>query len=203
MLQTITIPDLSDETGFLTESMKVNGIIIDLREGSYIEELIRASKIDTFKRNNSATMSSTLAEIMDKKTREASERRKRAENDIRLRLRTAPIYANSSRLNIKEKDGKDRINEAVELQVQSRYYKLGLVTFFYDTANTILSSINENIGALAGKIEDDANYEAYKEIVEKLKTDKMYHRRTTVKQLIEYCAKAPFGWRHRYKRNYC
>jgi len=187
--------DLSDETGFLTESMKVNGIIIDLREGSYIEELIRASKIDTFKRNNSATMSSTLAEIMDKKTREASERRKRAENDIRLRLRTAPIYANSSRLNIKEKDGKDRINEAVELQVQSRYYKLGLVTFFYDTANTILSSINENIGALAGKIEDDANYEAYKEIIEKLKTDKMYHRRTTVKQLIEYCAKAPFGWR--------
>jgi len=187
--------DLSDETGFLTESMKVNGIIIDLREGSYIEELIRASKIDTFKRNNSATMSSTLTEIMDKKNREASERRKRAENDIRLRLRTAPIYANSSRLNIKEKDGKDRINEAVELQVQSIYYKLGLVTFFYDTANTILSSINENIGALAGKVEDDANYEAYKEIIEKLKTDKMYHRRTTVKQLIEYCAKAPFGWR--------
>ncbi|MGS0973159.1 MAG: BREX system P-loop protein BrxC [Candidatus Izemoplasmataceae bacterium] len=188
--------DLSDETAFLSESMKMNGIIIDLREGTYIEELIRASKIDTFKRNNSATMSSTLAEIMDKKTREAAERRKRAENDIRARLRTAQIYANSSRLNIKEKDGKDRINEAIELQVQSKFYKLGLVTFFYDSANAILAAINENTaGPLLGNIEDDANYEAYKEIIEKLKSDKMYHRRTTVKQIVEFCTKSPFGWR--------
>lgn len=186
--------EFKDDTAFLTETMRDNSIIIDLRDGSYIDEIIKASKIDTFKRNNAATMSSSIAEIMDKKIREASERRKRAENDIRHRLKEATIYANSNRLNIHEKDAKDRVFEAVEQQVKNRYYKLNLVKDYYDNNVAISTVLNRKI-ELFDSFDMDRNKDAYNEILEKLKSDKNLHRKTTTKQLIDFCKKAPYGWR--------
>ena len=72
---------------FQSESIRNNAIIIDLTEGSFIDELIRANKIATFRRNNSASMSATLTEIMSKKSAEMSDRIKRAEDMIRAALR--------------------------------------------------------------------------------------------------------------------
>ena len=98
------------ETDFQAESVRTNSIVVDLSEGTYIDELIRANKISTFKRNNSATMSASLTEIMSKKSAEMSDRIKRAEDIIRTVLRTAPIYLSGTKLDIKEKDGKYVIN---------------------------------------------------------------------------------------------
>ena len=49
------------------ESSKLNGIVVDLTEGTFVEELVRASKIYTFKRNNECVMSASLTDIMSKK----------------------------------------------------------------------------------------------------------------------------------------
>lgn len=186
--------EFKDETSFLTETMRNNSIIINLIDGSYIDEIIKASKIETFKRNNAATMSSTIAEIMDKKVREASERRKRAEQDIRLRLKEASIYSNSNRLDIRRKDAKDRIFEAVEKQVKNRFYKLEYVKDHYDNNASIQTVLNRKI-ELFEDLDMDRNSQAYKEILEKLKSEKGLNRRTTIKQIIEFCKKAPYGWR--------
>ena len=59
--------NLSEESEFMSESMRLSGIVIDLREGTYLEELIKAAKIENFRRNNSTNASASLAEIMDKK----------------------------------------------------------------------------------------------------------------------------------------
>ena len=88
---------------FQSESIRNNAIIIDLTEGSFIDELIRANKIATFRRNNSASMSATLTEIMSKKSAEMSDRIKRAEDMIRAALRTAPIYLAGTLMDIKQK----------------------------------------------------------------------------------------------------
>ncbi|MBO7095496.1 MAG: hypothetical protein J6V94_00875, partial [Lachnospiraceae bacterium] len=53
---------------FQAESIRDNAIIVDLSEGGFVDELIRANKIATFRRNNSATMSTSLTEIMSKKS---------------------------------------------------------------------------------------------------------------------------------------
>src|SRR5699024_4676621 len=60
------------ETEFQAESVRSNSIVVDLTEGTFIDELIRANKIGTFKRNNSASMSAALTEIMSKKSAELS-----------------------------------------------------------------------------------------------------------------------------------
>ena len=188
------VQGLEDESEFLSESMRVNGIVINLKEGAYLEELIKAAKIENFRRNNSSSASSTLAEIMDKKAREASERRKRAEEIIKEMLKKAKIYANSSVLDIREKEGKDRIHEAIEHQIKSKYYKLGYVQEFYntnDSINVMLNDVREGFDVF----DQEKNYTAYKEILEKIKDLKEMNRGRSVKQLIDIFAKAPYGWR--------
>ncbi len=185
---------LDNEEAFLSESMRLSGIIIDLKEGAYLEELIKAAKIERFRRNNSTTSSSTFAEIMNKKVKEASERRKRAEDIIEEVLKKATIYANSSILNIREKDGKDRIHEAIEDQIKNKFYKLDYVKEFYNTNEAISVMLNDTRVSM-DTLEQEINYTAYKEILENLKEGKRFHRRTSVKQLIDMFAKAPYGWK--------
>ncbi len=179
---------------FQAESVRDNAIIVDLSEGGFVDELIRANKIATFRRNNSATMSASLAEIMSKKSAEQSDRVKRAEDLIRVALRTAPIYLAGSLLDIKQKDGKDRLLDALKEMVRRDYFKLGLVTFYYPDQKSIFAMLNDDrIGLF--DITTDPNKGAYAEILDKVRDDKRVMRRTTVKTLLEFFSKKPFGWR--------
>lgn len=122
--------DLHDPASFAAESARTNAVVVDMTAGSYIDELIKANKIATFKRNNSATMSVALTEIMSKKSAEYSERLKRSRGYNPSGSRTAPIYLNGTKLDIKEKDAKDRLTDALRAMVKQDYYKLDLVSYF-------------------------------------------------------------------------
>lgn len=187
---------LKSDTDYQAESIRSNSIVVDLTEGAFIDELIRANKIATFKRNNSATMSASLTEIMSKKSAELSERVKRAEDIIRASLRTAPIYLSGARLDIKQKDGKDRLQDALKEMVKHDYYKLTLVTYFYPDQRTILSRLNDNNLSVTGDdISSDSNSSAYEEICDSIKDDTGIHRKVTVKSLLDNFSKKPYGWR--------
>ena len=179
---------------FQAESVRDNAIIVDLSEGGFVDELIRANKIATFRRNNSATMSASLTEIMSKKSAEQSDRVKRAEDLIRVALRSAPIYLAGSLLDIKQKDGKDRLLDALKEMVRRDYFKLDLVTFYYPDQKSIFAMLSDDrIGLF--DITTDPNKGAYAEILDKVRDDKRVIRRTTVKTLLEFFSKKPFGWR--------
>ena len=188
---------LKDSSELATESIRFRGLIVDLTQEEYVTELIRMNKISIFKRNNSASMNVTMTEIMAKKSAELSERLKRAEDIIRELFRYAKIYCNGSELDIKSKDGKDRVIEALNEIVEQNYYKLGLVTFFYNEQKDILNVFNDDQGSIFGNqdITYDANYPAYEEIFSKIKDDKSLARKTTVKGLIDHFTKVPYGWR--------
>lgn len=183
------------ETEFQTESVRSNSIVVDLTEGAFIDELIRANKIATFKNNNRDAMSATLTEIMSKKSAEISDRTKRAEDLIRASMRTAPIYLCGTKLDIKAKDGKDRLQDALKEMVEHEYYKLPLVSYFYPDQKTILNMLNENTISLTDDISGDVNSGAYDEICRKVKDDKGIQKTVTVKSLIDYFSKKPYGWR--------
>ena len=179
---------------FQAESIRDNAIIVDLSEGGFLDELIRANKIATFRRNNSATMSASLTEIMSKKSAEQSDRIKRAEDLIRAALRTAPIYLAGAQPDIKQKDGKDRLLDALKEMVRRDYYKLGLVCEYYPDQKTIIYKLNDNNASLFD-ISTDPNKGAYAEILDKIQDDKQVMRRTTVKSLLDFFSKKPYGWR--------
>lgn len=187
---------LRQDTEFGAESIRSNSIVVDLTEGAFIDELIRADKIATFKRNNSAAMSAALTEIMSKKSAEYSDRIKRAEDIIRASLRTAPIYLAGGRIDIKQKDGKDRLQDALKEMVGHDYFKLPLVTSFYSDQRSILSMLNDNQMTLSGDdLSADPNKNAYDEICGKVKDDTGLHRKVTVKSLLDFFSRKPYGWR--------
>lgn len=184
------------ETDFQAESIRSNSIVVDLTEGSFIDELIRANKIATFKRNNSASMTAALTEIMSKKSAELSDRIKRAEDIIRASLKTAPIYLSGIRLDIKQKEGKDRLQDALKEMVIHDYFKLPLVEYFYSDQRSILSMLNDNNMEVTGDdVSGDSNYGAYEEILAKIKDDSNLRRKVTVKSLLDHFSKKPYGWR--------
>jgi hypothetical protein len=140
-------------------------------------------------------MSPSLATILEKKSLELSERRKRAQDSIRLAIKTANIYSNGAVLEINTKDGKERVFEALKKMVESKYYSFGKVKFSFDTINAIMDELNAAEGGLGDWPNMDANKDAYEEIKTKLKTDKNNSRISTVKTLIDYFGKAPYGWK--------
>lgn len=183
-----------DDYQLASESMSET-LIIDLQNSSFISELIRASKISVFKQNHLATMSSSLASILEKKQIELSERRKRAEDSIKLSIKTAKLYSNGTVLDIGAKEGKERVFDALKKIVESKYYSLGKVKYSYDTINSILDELNTDEGIIGEWPEIDTNKEAYEEIKNKLKIDKNNSRISTVKTLIDYFNRAPYGWK--------
>jgi hypothetical protein len=187
---------IREETSFAAESARNNEVIVDLTGGSYIEELIKANRIAAFSRNNCANMSASLAEIMSKKSAEKSDRMKRAEELIKNALRTAAIYIAGNKLDIKEKDGKDRLNDALKEMVRQHYYKLSLVSRFYNDSKSIMDVLDEDTNQMIEyRLEDDANFGAYNEILDKIKNDKLIGRKVTVKSLMDTFSKKPYGWR--------
>jgi hypothetical protein len=184
-----------DASDYQSESIRDNAIIIDLTEGTFIDELIRANKIATFRRNNSATMSASMTEIMSKKASEMSDRIRRAEDMIQIALMTAPIYLGGSQLDIKKKDGKDRMQDALKEMVGRSYYKIGLVSYYYLDQKSIFSLLTDKNLSFEEDLSCDSNKAAYDEILEKIRDDKRFLRNTTVKSLIEYFSKKPYGWR--------
>lgn len=187
---------IEGDSNIASESTKTNALVIDMTQGEYIPELIRASRINIFKSNNSASISVAMAEIMSKKAVESSERLRRAEEIIRESLRTAKIYYNGSCLNIKEKDGKDRLTDALNQVVEQEYYHLGLVSYFYNEQKEILNVFADKEAMFTdGDISKDANYPAYQEIFNKLKNDKRYDKKTNLKAIVEHFSKKPYGWR--------
>ena len=140
-------------------------------------------------------MSASLTEIMSKKASEMSDRIRRAEDMIRAALTTAPIYLGGSLLDIKKKDGKDRMQDALKEMVGRNYFKIGLVSYYYPDQKSIFSLLTDNNMVFGDELSGDSNKAAYDEILEKVRDDKSVYRNTTVKSLIEHFSKKPYGWR--------
>lgn len=184
-----------DEWNLIMESSGTEKLVIDLQEGAFITELIRASRIAVFKQNHLATMSPTLAEILQKKSVELSDRRKKAQDTIRLALKNADIYSNGTKLDLNSKDGKERVFSALKKMVEAKYYNLGKMGYSFDTINAIMEELNSELGALEDWPNQDANKDVYEEIKSKLKSDKQVTRISTVKTLVDYFVKSPYGWK--------
>ena len=105
-------------------------------------------------------MSASLTEIMSKKASEMSDRIRRAEDMIRTALTTAPIYLGGSQLDIKKKDGKDRMQDALKEMVGRSYYKIGLVSYFYPDQKSIFSLMDDNNMVLSDDLAGESNKEA-------------------------------------------
>lgn len=170
-------------------------LVIDISNGSYLEELIQHNKIQTFDRNNASMPSSTLQDILQKKRAEASEREKRAKTNIEDCLKNAKLYQWGSKLEINTTDAKKRFAEGIARAILNKYNKLDYVKNFANKTEDITNVLKNNQIELGDFIQDDANTNALKDIMSFLKEEKNFHRPVTMTRLLERFKKAPYGYR--------
>jgi energy-coupling factor transporter ATP-binding protein EcfA2 len=185
----------SDDEPLASESLIGSSVIVDLRDSSLIEELTKVNKIQTYNRNiaNQNTSNSVL-EILERKLKEASERLKRVEEKIKTDLSTAKIFINGSSVSLKGRDYKTRIYEALESEVQRKFFYLNDVKFSFNNNQDILTELRSDKGLLEN-INQEGNITAINKIIAKVKSDYQIGKRTSIRQLCDIYSKAPYGWR--------
>lgn len=180
-------------------SMRERNVIVALpSDMSFIDEMEQALQIETYIRRNAGKVSTDVVEdIKTTKTREGKQRADRSRELIFEALKKAELYANGNKLDIKEKQPSERINEAFKTMVEGIYTKQNYITNpFYtnDNLREVLTTKDTQV-VLEGMEAGAPNHLALEEM-ENVVTRSFYKNiPTTMRTLMDHFKKIPYGWK--------
>ena len=178
-------------------SARENNVIIKLaNDTTFLEEIESSLKIERYMRLNSALKSnSNIEAIKLVKAGEKNERRERANLLLRELIRTSDIYVNNEKLDIKEKNPEERINDALRSLVDIVYSKLGYIKKSITSTKEIVDILlNDNNQVTINSLNENPNKNAVDEINRYIERQSIGNNSITVKSIINHFIKAPFGW---------
>ena len=165
---------------------------------SFIEEMEQSLQIETYIRRNAGKQSTDAVEdIKTTKAREGKQRADRSRELIVEALKKADIYVNGNRLDIKEKQPDQRINDAFKVLIEGIYTKQNYIAnSFYttDSLREILLSKNTQV-TLEGMEPTDPNHLALIELSDVISRSSFKNVPTTMRSLIDQFSKIPCGWK--------
>ena len=176
-------------------SVREHNVLVNIsKDINFLEEIENVLKIDSYLRLKGGSKSSSIVEdIKTKKSREREERLKRAKFLIEEAIRTAEIYVSGNILDIKEKNGVDRINEGLKVLVESKYYKLNYVKEFIEAKE--LPRLLENKGSQLSLMDKNPNRLAIDDMKQHIETSTTRNLQTTVKSILTKFTNSPYGWK--------
>lgn len=178
-------------------SARENNVIVKLaNDTTFLEEIESSLKIERYMRLNSALKSnSNIEAIKLVKAGEKNERRERANLLLRELIRTSDIYVNNEKLDIKEKNPEERINDALRSLVDIVYSKLGYIKKSITSTKEIVDILlNDNNQVTIDSLNENPNKNAVDEINRYIERQSIGNNSITVKSIINHFIKAPFGW---------
>ncbi|MGB8453168.1 MAG: BREX system P-loop protein BrxC [Anaerocolumna sp.] len=179
-------------------SMRERNVIVSLPDDmSFIEEMEQSLQIDTYiRRTSGKSTTDTVEDIKTTKIRESKQRAERCRELIIEALKKADIYVNGNRLDIKEKQPSERINEAFRTLVESIYTKQNYITdpfFTTDSLREILTSRDTQV-TLDGMEFVEPNHLAITEMSEVIGRSSFKNIPLTMRAVIEQFSKIPYHW---------
>ncbi|KRU27603.1 P-loop containing nucleoside triphosphate hydrolase [Clostridium sporogenes] len=186
----------SSESELKLLSTRENNVIINIaKDINYLEEIENVLKIDAYLRVKGGSKSSTAIEdIKAKKSREREDRLKRTKFLIEEALRSAEVYVNGSLLDIKEKDGVDRINEGLRALIDSKYNKINYIKGFKENAKDLYDIMDTRLNQME-LIDSNPNRLAVDEVNTHIQTSSARNLQVTVKSILTKFSNAPYGWK--------
>lgn len=178
-------------------SARENNVIVKLaNDTTFLEEIESSLKIERYMRLNSALKSnSNIEAIKLVKAGEKNERRERANLLLRELIRTSDIYVNNEKLEIKEKNPEERINDALRSLVDIVYSKLGYIKKSITSTKEIVDILlNDNNQVTIDSLNENPNKNAVDEVNRYIERQSIGNNSITVKSVINHFIKAPFGW---------
>lgn len=174
-------------------SHKENNLIVKLpADTSFLDEIEELLKIETYLRKKGGiTSNQTIEDIKVKKGREVGERKKRIKSLINDALKAAEIYVNSQKLDIKEKDPNERINEGLKMLIDCNYTKLSYIDTFIESENDLRDVLYKD--EVQMRIEKP-NKLALDEVLDFIERNTIRNIPVTMKSVTDTFQKAPYGW---------
>lgn len=175
-------------------SMRENNLIVRLpNDTAFLEEMEEVLKIEYFLRRKGGTsLTQKIEDIKDRKRRELIERKERVKLLLTEAIKNADMYANSQRLEVKEKHPVDRINDGFKLLIEGIYTKLGYITYF--TTSKDLYDIFSNNEQITLNGVDTPNKLALDELAGYIERNTTRSIPVTMKTILSIYGKAPYGW---------
>jgi hypothetical protein len=197
--------DEMDHSELGVMSLHERNVILRLpADTSFIDEMERALQIDAYIRRNSGKLSTDAVEdIKTTKTRESQQRKERCRVLIVEALKTADIYVNGSKLDIKEKAPGERVHDALKTLVEGIYTKQSYITApFYSTEDLrkILTGGDDGGRHMPPDMPPDTeagapNALAIEEMADSIARSSYKNVQVTARSLLDLFGKAPYGWK--------
>jgi len=187
--------ELNDQELKLMASRENNLIIKLPMDTTFLEEMEEILKIQTYMlRKGGSKSTSAIEEIKIRKGREVTERKERVKNLLIEALKSADIYANSQKLDIKSKHPIERINEGLKSLIEGMYNKLNYINVFVESNKDLNDILLDN--DMQMKLTDDVpNKLAVDEIYGYIGRNTKRNIPMTIKSIISLYSKAQYGWK--------
>lgn len=175
-------------------SQRENNLIVNLpADATFLNELEEVLKIQAYlRKKGGAASSETMEEIKTRKGREVGERMARVKALLKDALQAAGLYVNSQKLEVKEKDPVDRLNEGFRTLINANYTKLGYINTFIDSDGAIADILYKDKVQL--DFIEEPNKLALDEVSSFIERNTVRHVPVTMKIVTTTFQKAPYGW---------
>lgn len=182
----ITMKMLSEREGSV--------IVVLPDDMSFLYEIKSSLQIEKFLRRNSAKNVINKKSIVESKRDEMTERVKLAEIYLIDSLKESTIFVGGDKVLLNSKEIKVRINEAMAKLVNKLYYKLSYIDTPVNETDikTILKTKSSQIN-FNGMVKEE-NKLALDDLKSYINTNNMKHLKTSMKSVIDYLSKAPYGF---------
>lgn len=187
--------DKFDEFEIKQKTFLNKNIIIKLGDSKEFQEDIDGYlKLKKFVQNRlGKTASTNITKLLNLKMDELSRKEERIMSLISQSLRQADIYCNATNLEIKEKDPKERINDAFKYLVENSYTKIGYITKFTSNTNELILMLKNNYKQMT--IDNLVpNQQAIDEVKNYLERKAEMLRHVSMKGLKDDFSKIPYGY---------
>lgn len=166
-----------------------------------LKEIKRYLQVDSYiKRKNLENIRESTAHILLQRRNENQNRHRRIINGIEEALLDADIFINSQKITLnKASNGEKVIELALKEGAKFRFKSNNLLKQPYDESRikSLLSysyDTNMSFFDLNSDLENNPNKEAIAEVKRKINNDIRKGAITTLKDLVDYFGKAPYGW---------
>ena len=189
-----TQAELTNQELKLMSSREDNLIIKLPQDTTFLEEMEEVLRIETFLRQTAgSTSTAEIEDIKNRKRREAAEGLIRVQELLDEALKSADMYANSRKLDIREKNPIDRINEGLKILVESIYHKLYYIDDFIDSTKDIENILAHDIVQVS--LEEESNNKlALDEVANHVERNTLRNIPVTMRSILNHFSKAPYGW---------
>lgn len=165
-----------------------NEVVIRLGgDGTYIEELEEALKIEGYRRTrDERQLPENIQNILNNKRAEANERWRRGRDLLEQAFKDSAFFINGSTV-------REKMNEALKILVENIYIDLHHVKEFTNHESDLKAFLTSNIVQISAA--ESPNEQAKREINKYIRLQTEFKKQVRVKTLYDRFTHIPYGWR--------